>query len=134
MAPPRVSAARGERQCTESTPALPNAPAIFSGDLHVWRAVRVRPLSYFFVGVVRAGFSASFFPDSNPLPVGAGFFLPDMLVLPAMLEQSGRVAGDQRMRVLAIIALATLLAGCNGDRIKQSKNSPQEQRHFGLLA
>ena len=58
-----------------------------------------------------------------------------MLVLPAMLEQSGRVAGDQRMRVLAIIALATLLAGCNGDRIKQSKNPPQEQRAaFGLLA
>jgi hypothetical protein len=37
------------------------------------------------------------------------------------------------MRVLALIALATLLAGCNGDRIKQS-NLAQEQRHFGLLA
>ena len=32
--------------------------------------------------------------------------------------------GDQRMRVLAVIALAMLLAGCNGDRIKQSKNAP----------
>jgi hypothetical protein len=51
-----------------------------------------------------------------------------------MLERGGRNAGDLRMRVLAIIALATLLAGCNGDRIKQSKNPPQEQRHFGLLA
>jgi len=28
------------------------------------------------------------------------------------------------MRVLAVIALAMLLAGCNGDRIKQSKNAP----------
>jgi hypothetical protein len=38
-----------------STPALPNMPGIFSGDLHLWRSVRVRPLSYFFVAVVRAG-------------------------------------------------------------------------------
>jgi hypothetical protein len=44
------------------------------------------------------------------------------------------ISGDQLMRVLVILALATLLAGCEGDRIKQSKNSPQEQRHFGLLA
>ena len=28
------------------------------------------------------------------------------------------------MRVLAVIALAMLLAGCEGDRIKQSKNAP----------
>jgi hypothetical protein len=38
------------------------------------------------------------------------------------------------MRVLAVIALAMLLAGCEGDRIKQSKNPLQKQRHFGLLA
>jgi hypothetical protein len=38
------------------------------------------------------------------------------------------------MRVLIFLALATLLAGCEGDRIKQSKNLPQEQLHFGLLA
>ena len=43
--------------------------------------------------------------------------------------------GEQRMRVLAVIALAMLLAGCEGDRIKQSKNAPLEQRAaFGLLA
>jgi len=35
------------------------------------------------------------------------------------------------MRVLAVM----LLAGCEGDRIKQSKNAPPEQRAaFGLLA
>ena len=60
--------------------------------------------------------------------------MPDMLVFPSMLEPGGGNAGDQRMRVLAILALAPLLAGCEGDRIKQSKNLPQEQRHFGLLA
>jgi hypothetical protein len=39
------------------------------------------------------------------------------------------------MRVLAVIALAILLAGCEGDRIKQSKNAPPEQRAaFGLHA
>jgi PBP1b-binding outer membrane lipoprotein LpoB len=39
------------------------------------------------------------------------------------------------MRVLAVIALAMLLAGCEGDRIKQSNNPPPEQRAaFGLLA
>jgi hypothetical protein len=32
------------------------------------------------------------------------------------------------MRVLAVIALAMLLAGCEGDRIKQSKYPPREQR------
>ena len=37
------------------------------------------------------------------------------------------------MRVLAILALATLLVGCNGDRIKQSENAPQEQSHTRLL-
>ncbi len=31
------------------------------------------------------------------------------------------------MRVLAILALAMLLAGCNGDRIKQSMNGRQVQ-------
>jgi hypothetical protein len=54
----------------------------------------------------------------------AGFFLPDMLVFPAMLERRGRnarISGDQPMRVLAVIALAMLLAGREGDRIKQSK-------------
>ncbi len=30
------------------------------------------------------------------------------------------------MRVLAVIAVAMLLAGCEGDRIKQSKNPPQD--------
>jgi hypothetical protein len=38
------------------------------------------------------------------------------------------------MRVLAVIAPATLLAGCEGNGIKQTKNSPQEQLHLGLLA
>ena len=31
------------------------------------------------------------------------------------------------MRVLVILALATMLAGCNGDRIKDSMNVPQAQ-------
>ena len=35
-------------------------------------------------------------------------FLPDMLVFPAMLERGGRNAGAQRMRLLAVIALAML--------------------------
>jgi hypothetical protein len=30
------------------------------------------------------------------------------------------------MHVLVILALALLLAGCNGDRIKQGMNVPQE--------
>jgi hypothetical protein len=39
------------------------------------------------------------------------------------------------MRVLAVIALAILLSGCEGDRIKQSKNPPGEQRAaFGLIS
>ena len=53
--------------------------------------------------------------------------MPDMLVFPAMLERGGRnarISGDQPMRVLAVMALAMLLAGCEGDRIKQSKNAP----------
>ena len=37
------------------------------------------------------------------------------------------------MRVLAILALAMLLVGCNGDRIKQSENAPKEQSHARLL-
>jgi hypothetical protein len=41
-----------------------------------------------------------------------------------MLGRHGRNAGDQRMRVLAIIALAMWLAGCEGDRIKQSQTAP----------
>jgi hypothetical protein len=61
-----------------------------------------------------------------------------MLLFPAMLERgrrNARILGDQPVRVLAVIALAMLLAGCEGDRIKQSKNPPQEQRAaFGLLA
>ena len=61
-------------------------------------------------------------------------FLPDMLVFPAMLERGGRNAGAQRMRLLAVIALAMLLAGCEGDRIKQSKNAPQAHpQSTGLL-
>jgi hypothetical protein len=39
---------------------------------------------------------------------------------------------DQIMRVLTILALATLLAGCNGDRMKQG-NASQAQPHSGLL-
>jgi PBP1b-binding outer membrane lipoprotein LpoB len=31
------------------------------------------------------------------------------------------------MRVLAILALALLLAGCNGDRMKQGTNARQAQ-------
>jgi hypothetical protein len=61
-----------------------------------------------------------------------------MLVFPTMLERGGRnapISGDQPMRVLAVMALAMLLAGCEGDRIKQGKNAPPEQRAaFGLLA
>ena len=55
-----------------------------------------------------------------------------------------RISGDRAypdfgrsayMRVLTVIALAMLLAGCEGDRIKQSKNPPPEQMAaFGLLA
>ena len=44
-----------------------------------------------------------------------------------MLECGGRDAGfpgDQRMRVLAVIALEMLLAGCEGDRIKQGQTAP----------
>jgi len=53
--------------------------------------------------------------------------VPDMLVFPPVLERGGRdagISGDQPMRVLVILALAMLLAGCEGDRIKQSKNLP----------
>ena len=31
------------------------------------------------------------------------------------------------MRILVILVLATLLAGCNGDRIKNSMNAPRAQ-------
>jgi hypothetical protein len=42
--------------------------------------------------------------------------------------------GDQPMRVLAILALALSLAGCNGDRIKQGMNVRQAQpQSTGLL-
>lgn len=38
------------------------------------------------------------------------------------------------MRALAILALAVLLAGCNGDRIKQSMNGrPGQPQSAGLL-
>jgi len=51
------------------------------------------------------------------------------------VAEMGDFSGDQPMRVLAVLALAMLLAGCEGDRIKQGKNPPQEQRAaFGLLA
>ena len=51
--------------------------------------------------------------------------MPDMALFPAMLEcRNARISGDLPMRVLAVIALAMLLAGCEGDRIKQSKNAP----------
>jgi hypothetical protein len=35
------------------------------------------------------------------------------------------------MRILVILALATLLAGCNGDRIKNSMNAPHEEPQMG---
>jgi hypothetical protein len=57
----------------------------------------------------------------------SALFVPDMLVFPPVLERGGRdagISGDQPMRVLVILALAMLLAGCEGDRIKQSKNLP----------
>jgi len=67
-------------------------------------------------------------PETWPrFQLEAGFFLPDMLVFVTMLERDGRnarISGDQAMRVLAVIALVMLLAGCEGDRIKQSKNAP----------
>jgi hypothetical protein len=38
------------------------------------------------------------------------------------------------MRALAILAIAVLLAGCNGDRIKQSMNGrPAQPQSAGLL-
>jgi hypothetical protein len=76
------------------------------------------------VSFPRCNDSRRFSRDLAPLPVGTGFFVPDMLVFPAMLERGGRKWGDQRMRILAVIAIAMLLAGCEGDRIKQSKNAP----------
>jgi hypothetical protein len=36
------------------------------------------------------------------------------------------------MRILVILVLATLLAGCNGDRIKNSMNAPRAQPQMGL--
>ena len=36
------------------------------------------------------------------------------------------------MRILVILVLATLLAGCNGDRIKNSMNAPRAQPQTGL--
>jgi hypothetical protein len=36
------------------------------------------------------------------------------------------------MRALLILALALLLAGCNGDRIKNSMNAPRAQPQAGL--
>jgi hypothetical protein len=50
-----------------------------------------------------------------------------MLVFPTALERAvarnARISGDQPVRVLGI-ALAMLLAGCEGDRIKQSETAP----------
>ena len=37
------------------------------------------------------------------------------------------------MRVLAILALAVLLAGCNGDRMKEGMNSHQGQPVSALM-
>jgi hypothetical protein len=36
------------------------------------------------------------------------------------------------MRALLILALAVLLAGCNGDRIKNSMNAPRSQPQRGV--
>jgi hypothetical protein len=36
------------------------------------------------------------------------------------------------MRILVILILATLLSGCNGDRIKNSMNAPRAQPQTGL--
>ena len=38
------------------------------------------------------------------------------------------------MRLIAILALALSLTGCNGDRIKDSMNVPQVQRAAGFSA
>ena len=44
------------------------------------------------------------------------------------------VSGDQPMRVLAILALALLLTGCEGDRIKNgSMNERQAQPQSTVL-
>ncbi|HSV21805.1 MAG TPA: hypothetical protein VLJ17_02110 [Xanthobacteraceae bacterium] len=44
------------------------------------------------------------------------------------------LSGDQPMRVLAILALALLLAGCEGDRIKNgSMNERQAQPQSTVL-
>jgi hypothetical protein len=68
---PWASAAKGRAaigSAAASTPALPKAAVITSRDQHVWRAVRVWPLSYLFVGVVRAGFLSL---TTGPPPVSS---------------------------------------------------------------
>lgn len=35
------------------------------------------------------------------------------------------------MRILVILAISTLLAGCSGDRIKNSMNAPHEEPQMG---
>ena len=61
--------------------------------------------------------------------------MPDMLLFPAMLEcRNARISGDQPMRVLAVIALAALLAGCEGDRIKQSRRGEDIARSYNVDA
>ena len=54
--------------------------------------------------------------------------------MPTRRFQCGGFPGDQPMRVLAMLALALLLAGCEGDRIKHgSMNERQAQPQSTLL-
>jgi type III secretory pathway lipoprotein EscJ len=43
------------------------------------------------------------------------------------------LSGDQPMRVLAVLALALLLASCEGDRIKHGMNERQAQPQSTVL-
>jgi hypothetical protein len=41
--------------------------------------------------------------------------------------------GDQQMRILMIIALSAILAGCNGDRVKQTESPGPAPAHFSVV-
>jgi hypothetical protein len=49
----------------------------------------------------------------------------------AWLAAIAFIQGDQPMRILVILAISTLLAGCSGDRIKNSMNAPHEEPQMG---
>ena len=60
---------------------------------------------------------------------------PDAAVLVGAASYCSRfriTTGEVMMRALLILAVALLLAGCNGDRIKNSMNAPRAQPQAGL--